>query len=215
MHAVNEISLRERKALETQHSIERATIELALAHGLASVTTEQIAERANISTRTFFNYFASKEDAVMGYAIRDKDTDILAQYLSEPSAAGTYADLREFVITLFGGHMAQDFMFNERMEVLADNPHVMRTLLGYLEERIRALTQLVAGSLAAEAGTKPAPEHEEAAAMLVHIAGTAVGYAMERWRNNAAVPSPEHDLTQAFALLERVAETHVHAPQGK
>lgn len=218
MHSVNEehvLTLRERKARETQLGIERATLELALENGLANVTIEHIAERADISSRTFFNYFASKEDAVMGYSLRDKEVDILENYPKHPTAAGTYGDLRAFIIQLLGGQMAKDHMLAERMEVLTDNPHVMRRLLGYLEQQISKLTELVANSLATEAGEAVTKQHEVAAEMLVHLGGTAVGYAMERWRKDAGGPNPEQDITDAFELLERITATHVHYPQEK
>lgn len=40
--------------------------ELAEDNGLVAATVEAIAERAGVSRRTFFNYFASKEDAILG-----------------------------------------------------------------------------------------------------------------------------------------------------
>ena len=56
--------LRERKRRETRRALQMAAIAGATEHGLDGITVEEIAARANVSTRTFFNYFASKEDAV-------------------------------------------------------------------------------------------------------------------------------------------------------
>lgn len=58
--------VRERKRAETFRRIHEAAVELTLRDGLAAATVSAIAERAGISRRTFFNYFASKEDAVLG-----------------------------------------------------------------------------------------------------------------------------------------------------
>lgn len=60
-------SLRERRRQQTELDIQRATISLALEHGLEHVTTEAIADRAGISPRTFFNYYPNKEAAVVGH----------------------------------------------------------------------------------------------------------------------------------------------------
>ena len=67
MHSVQEeLSLREQKRLETRLRIEDAATELVDKHSFGEVTIEEICELAGISRRTFFNYFDSKESAVLG-----------------------------------------------------------------------------------------------------------------------------------------------------
>ena len=52
-------SLRERKKLATRRLLRRTTLELVARHGFPNVTVEDIAEAADVSPRTFFNYFPS------------------------------------------------------------------------------------------------------------------------------------------------------------
>ena len=61
-----ELGLRERKRRQTRERLIDAAIALATEHGFAEVTVDQISERADVSPRTFFNYFACKEAAVLG-----------------------------------------------------------------------------------------------------------------------------------------------------
>jgi AcrR family transcriptional regulator len=57
----NELGLRERKNLKTQTAIERAAIELALEQGYEHTSVDQIAERADVSPRTVFTRYPTKE----------------------------------------------------------------------------------------------------------------------------------------------------------
>src|SRR4249919_1635786 len=57
--------LRERKKAETRTAIGQAALRLALKRGLEAVTADDIAAAANVSVRTFHNYFGTKEDALV------------------------------------------------------------------------------------------------------------------------------------------------------
>jgi AcrR family transcriptional regulator len=57
--------LRERKKQKTKASIQREALRLFKRHGYEETTIEDIAEAAEISPSTFFNYFPSKEDVVI------------------------------------------------------------------------------------------------------------------------------------------------------
>ena len=61
-----ELGLREQKKRQTRMAMHRAALELVVEHGLSSVTAQMIAERAGVSTRTFFNHWATKESAILG-----------------------------------------------------------------------------------------------------------------------------------------------------
>lgn len=71
--------LRERKKAETRAALQDAALQLAAVHGVDKVSIEAIADAAGVSPRTFFNYFSSKEDAILGGA--PSDPSPLADYL--------------------------------------------------------------------------------------------------------------------------------------
>jgi AcrR family transcriptional regulator len=57
--------LRERKKQKTKEAIQREAMRLFQEHGYDETTIEEIAEAAEISPSTFFNYFPTKEDVVL------------------------------------------------------------------------------------------------------------------------------------------------------
>jgi AcrR family transcriptional regulator len=75
-------SLRERKKLATRRSLRRVALDLVAERGFARVTVEDIAEAADVSPRTFFNYFPSKEAAVLG-ADPDRVTGLRERVVEE------------------------------------------------------------------------------------------------------------------------------------
>lgn len=86
--AIPVVGRRERKKLETRRRIRRAALELAQQRGVEHVTTDDISEAADISPRTFFNYFGCKEDALVADAGRRADElreTILARPAGEPA----------------------------------------------------------------------------------------------------------------------------------
>ncbi|MDT5263612.1 MAG: hypothetical protein QOI90_238 [Mycobacterium sp.] len=56
--------LRERKKVDTRRALSDAALQLAFERGLENVTRDEIAARADVSLRTFNNYFGNKYEAV-------------------------------------------------------------------------------------------------------------------------------------------------------
>ncbi len=58
---------RERKRLATHHALRTAALQLGAERGIRDVTVEEIATAADVSVRTFYDHFPSKEDAIIGF----------------------------------------------------------------------------------------------------------------------------------------------------
>lgn len=56
---------REHKKEQTRRALARAAAQLLLAQGLEAMTVAAVTKRANVSTRTFHNYFPRREDALV------------------------------------------------------------------------------------------------------------------------------------------------------
>src|SRR6202008_840511 len=87
-------SLRERKKLATRRLLRRVALDLVAERGLANVTVEDIAEAADVSPRTFFNYFPSKEAALFGESDPDQASTLRDRVASEAPGEPALTALR-------------------------------------------------------------------------------------------------------------------------
>jgi len=74
-----EKSVRQARRERTHTAIHTAALALVAEKGLKATTTDEIAAEAQVSPRTLFNYFAVKEDAVMGLRAPELTEQILEQ----------------------------------------------------------------------------------------------------------------------------------------
>lgn len=86
-------SLRERKKQRTRRMLIDAAVDLCLRQGYDATTVEQIAEAADVSTRTFNRYFATK-DAVFIAVLDDLADEVVAELRAQPADLGPMEGLR-------------------------------------------------------------------------------------------------------------------------
>lgn len=89
-------SLREQKKEETRRALSRSAAELLLAEGSDGMTVAAIAERAGVSTRTFHNYFARREDALLTF-IEDTIEEWCLQVTQAPATESPLAIMHRLI----------------------------------------------------------------------------------------------------------------------
>ncbi len=97
MSVVDNPGLRERKRVATRQAIQHAVLRLALDRGLEHVTVEDISRDADISPRTFFNYFVSKEAAMAGDSPALLDPAEVEAFVSGGPAGDLLRDLGDLI----------------------------------------------------------------------------------------------------------------------
>jgi AcrR family transcriptional regulator len=75
-------SPRDRRRTDTTRTLIRVARRYTAERGLSGFTVEELCSEAAVSRRTFFNYFASKDDAVLGLPLERSDAAAVARFLT-------------------------------------------------------------------------------------------------------------------------------------
>lgn len=124
-----EPGLRERKKQATRRALQRIALELVASQGLEQVTVEQIADAADVSARTFFNYFATKEDALVA-TDPDAVLQIRAQLAQRPAQESPLAALRAVYVERAERLVDQSEFWRLRTQVGSTYPDLFARMIG-------------------------------------------------------------------------------------
>ena len=91
------MGLRERKKLETRRRIYRTAVALFVERGFDNVSVQEIADAAEVSKMTVFNYFGSKEDLILGPMLEHVGDACRAVREREPGESAVDAVRRQFL----------------------------------------------------------------------------------------------------------------------
>ena len=137
--------LRERKRLATRRAIQRAVLELAVERGLDRVTVEEVSRLADISPRTFFNYFVSKEAAITGDAPTLENAAALDPFLAGGPTGDILIDLGILVSDSADNATDDRDMLVMRRALHKDNPHLFALRMAgmkHFEDELAGYVQL-------------------------------------------------------------------------
>ncbi|GAA4589044.1 TetR family transcriptional regulator [Planotetraspora phitsanulokensis] len=184
---------RERARQLKRRAIADAAVQLALKEGLDAATIEAISESADISPRTFFNYFSTKEDALaMGPSVAvDELVAFVAARPPEEPAARTMRALAKHVADSFVPSQDQIALWRRYPQLLA------RAQSGQKDELFLAVMTAVADR-----------EHRDLTADVYPSVLVTTTFATIQWAVRASwVPeigkTVDELLDAAFDLLER------------
>ncbi|PYE50479.1 TetR/AcrR family transcriptional regulator [Deinococcus yavapaiensis] len=184
---------RERKKLDTWRAIRHAALQLIAERGYANVSLDDIANAADVSRATLFNYFRSKEAILFDPDPEERDRWV-AFMASRPADEAVWVSLEAFFLDYTGGYETK---LRLQKQLQQDVP--VRGAAGQdASARLTAfLTDWLRARLAAQ-GHDP-----EDAAFLLGVAFTAMSTAFARWNLNQDF-AVFHDLIhRGFARVGR------------
>ncbi|MEU8384780.1 helix-turn-helix domain-containing protein [Streptosporangium sp. NPDC048865] len=147
---------RERKKQATRAALREAALRLSVRHGVENVTVEQIAEEADIALRTFFNYFSSKEEAVLASSAAAAEA-LIAEFRARPRTESVLRAFREAVLVIMDqGDATRDHI--EALRLIRKAPSLVPQQLAVLAAQEKALAAAIAERAGpATAGHLPDP----------------------------------------------------------
>lgn len=188
-----ETGLRERKKAATRQALHQAAVRLAIAHGADKITVEAVADEAGVSRRTFSNYFANKEEALL-YGDHQRIGALIGMVRARPAGEGPWQALTEAAREFYRQLGELDPAWAAQTRMLRSQPALLARQLNTFAAVERELAALVT---ARSTGPDPAGVRARLAAATFM---TSLRVALHIWLDAPAETSLE-DLVDR-ALLE-------------
>ncbi|MFJ5232213.1 TetR/AcrR family transcriptional regulator [Kitasatospora sp. NPDC088391] len=191
------VGLRERKKQRTRDSLCGAALRLFLRQGYGRTTVDEIAAEVEVSQRTFFRYFANKEEVALA-VLAEAEEEFLARLRARPAGENPLEAMRgavrEVWLSLDEGRGSASAAL-ELFELIESTPTL---LAAHLRHAIQQEVE-VARVLAEREGLDPAVDLRPR--LLAAVFGTVVRISHLSYA--AAPDQGGHDKDGMLALIER------------
>ncbi|MDP2288677.1 MAG: TetR/AcrR family transcriptional regulator [Actinomycetota bacterium] len=201
-------SLRDRKRAQTRARIEDAAVELVLRDGLEHTTVHAISELAEVSPRTFFNYFDSKDGAILGIRNAAMVEERVAEFLAHPLYPQPVDAVVALLLSIFDFPSTRLKIREERMELVRRYPELMTSQFEQLTATHGQLAGIVADILTRTSNAKAAhtPELTGLATITLAMCGTAIRVAMSELAEQHTHADSERIQARAVELIRSTME---------
>ncbi|MEH6372827.1 TetR family transcriptional regulator [Streptomyces sp. KLMMK] len=193
----------ERKRRLVSNELTEAALQLLALKGFDAVTIDEIATTAGVSKRTFFRYFASKEDVVVQF-LAGMGTDIRAELAARPADERPSAALRSAVavpVAACTDHADHAGRALRVVRLILRTPALHARFL----ERQAQWRDDLAAELAHRLGLDPGTDlYPRLAAGMALNAFDAV---LHRWSGSEGSEDPAELLDRAFAVIAPALDT--------
>lgn len=195
--------LRERKKRATRRALHDAALRLALERGLDHLTVEEISAAADVSVRTFFNYFPSKEQAILGDDLFPADEEKAKTVML---GADTVLDgLHAIIMSLAAETATRREQVLMRWQLMERYPALLPRMFARLEDFDKAL----AVAVAARTGGSPDDAYPQ---LMAAVTTAAMRIAVRRWTAGHGDHPLEHHMNEVFGLLGSELSAHEQSP---
>jgi AcrR family transcriptional regulator len=192
---------RERKKQRTREALIDASFELFAEKGFEATTVEEIADAVDVSSRTFFRYFSSKEDVALTFQ-EEQFVAMREALAAQPPGDPVVTALRKAAVGIVRACEQGELGFDPArwmclQNLMSTSPALLAGSLEHAQKKQAVLTQIVAERMGTDPATDLRP-HVVAAS-----ASCAFRAAAEAWTAGATGGTTLSEaVSAAFALLE-------------
>ncbi|MGI5162810.1 TetR family transcriptional regulator [Spirillospora sp. CA-253888] len=188
-----EPTLRERKKAATRAALSRAAMLLAVERGPDGVTVEAIADAAEVSPRTFHNYFPGKEEAIVA-CLTDGAESLIDGLRARPADEPVWESLRLAVRELLLRPETREET-GALLRLVRDHPALFAQHLSGLGEMERRISEVIAARTGTDADRDLYPH------LLAGSVGNAMRTATDLWASGRTGADLADLVDEAFARL--------------
>lgn len=184
--------IRARKRRQTRQRIIEAGLRLFVSQGFEATTLDAIAEAADISRRTYFSYFASKDDLLLAWQ-EDAIDDLRAALVEAAPGRTPLEAARAALPAVIGRYETEDF---NALDDLMRSTEILRgRKQASYERQERALFDALRE-------VWPAEDRQPSLRITAMVAIGALRLAFESWREDGRVRPMSQYLDDAFEALK-------------
>ncbi len=196
---MTDAGLRERKKQRTRCALIDSAYTLFGRKGFEATTVDEIAEAVEVSPRTFFRYFASKEEVALSL-VEDQLNLFLRTFAARPSDEPVLTALRhtatDTIRRLECGDSSLDVEQYECMELLmASSSSLAGRAMELAANRVGALAELIGVRMGVDHRTDPRPQ------LVAAVVACAVQTTVNAWKAMEPKASKAELVDRAFVLL--------------
>ena len=199
-----EQGLRERKKRARRAALIDAAQKLVAEHGLDAVTVEMISAEAGVSARTFFNYFESKDDAVLGAEEAGLSGDVVRTFVDGGPTGRLLTDLQVLVASLLAPAGEAHDRVMRAMDLMQQEPRLLQRHVVWMDRHKSRLGEL----FEARRAIAPFSASPELLTMLVLLL---IRTALVAWEHAGYAGDPADHLPDAVAQLVDVVSADLES----
>jgi AcrR family transcriptional regulator len=190
------VGLRERKKARTREALLDAAMDRFARQGFDGTTVEEIAEACEVSPRTFFRYFPTKEDVLFADAEgrRERLLEVIA---ARPADEPAFGALRAAMAALALDYRHDRDALVTRSQIVAASPHLQAYKAEHQHGWEAAVVEVLERRAAAQAATVTRDELQ----LVTAVTTAALRVALDAWVADPSGPDLDVLLDDAFTRL--------------
>ncbi|MGA8116245.1 MAG: TetR family transcriptional regulator [Actinocatenispora sp.] len=176
----------------TRDALQRAALRLVRECGPEAVTVEEICAQAGVSPRTFFNYFASKEEAIIDWNPQ-VDAFVTRAVIERPGGESPVQAIWSVLGAAVADAMRMD-PWHDRLQLVREQPG----LIGRFASVMSSVQRALATGVAARTGL---PSDHLYVELTAALSVAAIRTALRAWTDAPPGTDPARLIDDAFGYL--------------